>query len=529
MAALTAVNLYISANILLGVAALFLIGFRAVSARLSSSVAFRHQLHFGQALAAAAVLLPWVALFSHPAGHLPQVAQIWSAQTMQSSPSTINDHRLAICLSHDGVSMSLEAATGVTAVLFLAGLVFLLGRVVLDGLATLRIISAAQLIRRRGRLRILSSEQIGAPFSFWWPGRHYIVVPAPLVLRLEDLRLAIRHEAQHHRQLDTRMLYLYQVFRACFFWNPAVHRLEKSLRELQEFACDEAVSRQRNVSAQEYCSSLLRIAQSATQNRHVTVRASMIGGSGALLKRRIQAMLTCPDVHLSNPSVMVTGGFALVLMAATAVIFASTIRDWRVSADQAARMASIAQRDSTFPVVVNDRVLQQLNLLLATPDGREYLHGGLDRLQRHRAYLSDQIARHGMPLELLAVPLVESGYLNLPRTADPQRGAGLWMFIAPTARRFGLSVGATRDERLDVPAETAAAIQLFTNLRLQFNDWGLAILGYNTGDAAVETAIRETGSRDVWEIIGKGYENDQDYVPRVMAAILIIKNPTVLN
>jgi len=45
----------------------------------------------------------------------------------------------------------------------------------------------------------------------------------------------------------------------------------------------------------------------------------------------------------------------------------------------------------------------------------------------------------------------------------------------------------------------------------------------------VEKAIRETGSRDVWEIIGKGYETDPDYLPRVMAAILIVKNPTVLD
>ena len=137
--------------------------------------------------------------------------------------------------------------------------------------------------------------------------------------------------------------------------------------------------------------------------------------------------------------------------------------------------------------------------------------------------------QHGMPLELLAVPLVESGYRNLPQAANPQQGAGLWMFIAPTAKRFGLNVGSSQDDRLDVPAETGAAMRLFTSLRLQFNDWGLALLGYNVGSGWVEQAIRETGSHDVWEIIGKGYQNDPDYLPRVMAAILIIKNPTVLD
>lgn len=192
-------------------------------------------------------------------------------------------------------------------------------------------------------------------------------------------------------------------------------------------------------------------------------------------------------------------------------------------------MAVVARQDSTFPIVVNDRVLEQLNLLLATPDGRVYLQASLDRMQNYRVLISEQIAQHGMPLELLAVPLVESGYRNLPRNDNPRHGAGLWMFIEPTAKRFGLIVDASRDERLDVSAETGAAMRYFSSLHRQFNDWGFALLAYNAGSARVESAIRKTGSRDAWEIIGKGYENDPDYVPRVMAAILILKNPSTLD
>jgi membrane-bound lytic murein transglycosylase D len=150
-------------------------------------------------------------------------------------------------------------------------------------------------------------------------------------------------------------------------------------------------------------------------------------------------------------------------------------------------------------------------------------------MQDHQALISAELIQHGMPLELLAVPLVESGYRNLPQGEDLRHGAGLWMFITPTAQRFGLTVDANRDERLNVAAESGAAMRYLAALHHQFNDWGLALLGYNAGSARVEKAIRETGSRDVWEIIGKGYENDPDYLPRVMAAILIVKNPTVLD
>jgi membrane-bound lytic murein transglycosylase D len=94
---------------------------------------------------------------------------------------------------------------------------------------------------------------------------------------------------------------------------------------------------------------------------------------------------------------------------------------------------------------------------------------------------------------------------------------------------FGLTVDAKRDDRLDVAAETDAAVRLFSDLYRQFNDWGLALLAFNAGSARVERALAQTGSRDVWTLIAHGHENDPGYVPRVMAAILILKNPTVLN
>ena len=134
-----------------------------------------------------------------------------------------------------------------------------------------------------------------------------------------------------------------------------------------------------------------------------------------------------------------------------------------------------------------------------------------------------------MPRELLAVPLVEAGYRNQPQGPDPRHGAGLWMFIAPMARRYGLTVEAGRDDRLDVAAETGAAIRLFSELHRELDDWGLALLAYNAGRDRVERAIVQTGSRDVWTLIAHGHQNDRGYVPRVMAAILILQNPSVLD
>ena len=529
MASLAAVNLYLCANVLLVLAAASLWAIRAVSARLQYPIAYRDQLWSGYSLAIATVLLPLTASLIGHESLLPKTAQVWSASTMRDGVHALGEHRISMAIAPASTLVPLDIVSRSVAATFLVGLLLLLVRLAIDVSATVRIIDSAHLIRRHGRLRILASDRIPTPFSFWLPRFHFVIVPSALVLNPDDLRMAIRHEVQHHRQMDTKLLYYLQLLRALFFWNPAVHILEKHVAQLREFACDEAVTRHRTISAQEYCRCLLRVAEAAMQRR-VVVRAGMAGSSaGVILIRRIEAMLNRPTHHLRKPAVVAGVGAAGALMAVTAMAFATTIGDRRVSAESALRMAAIAQEGSRFPIVVNDRVVEQLGLLLGTPDGRAFLRASLDRMQNHSALISEHIARYAVPAELLAVPLVESGYRNLPRGDDPRQGAGLWMFIEPTARSLGLHVTENVDERLNVAAETDAAMRLFTNLQRQFDDWSLALLAYNIGSSQVEKGIRVTGTRDVWEITRRGYENDRDYLPRVMAAILIIKNPAVLE
>jgi membrane-bound lytic murein transglycosylase D len=531
MASLLPVNVYICANVLLIVAAILLDGIRAVSPLLRHRIAYRHQLRLGEALASAAVSLPFAGSFSGGGGFLPHTAQVWSASTMQSGALAAPDeHRTVVSFASSSASVSLNIVGQAVAVLFLTGLLFSLVRFAIDAVRILRIIADAQKIRCIGCARILASERTRVPFSFWLPAHYFIVVPSALALRGEDLTMAIRHEAQHHRQQDTKLLYLYQLLQAAFFWNPAVHRLARQLRELQEFSCDEALGERRHLSVQDYCHCLVRVAEAAAGERRVRLHASMMsGGAGKILKRRIEAMLTRRMDYLRRSAVCITGAIALALMATTALALSSTIRDLRISSEEAERMAAVARQDSGFPIAVNDRVVKQLNVLLSTPDGRAYLRASLERMQRHEAYISAELVRHGLPLELLAVPLAEAGYRNLPQDDNPRHGAGLWMFVAPTARQWGLTVDANRDERLDVAMETGAAVRVLSSLYREFDDWGLALLAYNAGSARVERAIRQTGSRDVWELTGKGHEGDPDYLPRLMAAILIIKNPAVLG
>jgi membrane-bound lytic murein transglycosylase D len=412
-----------------------------------------------------------------------------------------------------------------------------------------RIVVDAQTIARRRHVRVLSSQAVCVPFSFWWPGSNFIVLPADLILRPADLRMAIRHEAQHHRQLDTRVTYIYQLLRALFFWNPAVHWLYKSVTELQEFACDEVLIVQRKVSAHAYCSCLMRVAEAAVNQQRMSICTGMLGGAGrGILKNRIEALLAGRSSAKRAPVAMALGGATLVLMAGMTVAFSATIQDRRITPEVAQQMLAAARQRSEFvpvaprqvllaavepaddfPLAVNERVIEQLNRLLGTPDGRAFMRASLQRMQEHEALLVGALVHYGLPAELMAVPLVESGYRNLPHDDHPRHGAGLWMFIEPTAREFGLAVNTNTDERLNVALETDAAMRMFDRLHERFGDWGLALLAYNSGERLVEQGMRTTGSRDVWQLVEDGYENDPDYLARVTAVLLIMKNPTALE
>jgi beta-lactamase regulating signal transducer with metallopeptidase domain len=548
--ALHAVNMYITANLLLLLAAAGVACLRWVSGRLASPIAFRRQLRIAYALSVAAVLLPAVTLIPQRTELMPRNAQIWSAASMRDwSRSSENSHQIAISVASSELAAPLQIAGAMTAGLFLVGVVAFAAMLLVEAARIRRIIADGHAIARRRRVRVLSSQAVCVPFSFWLPGLHFIVLPSDLILRPADLRMAIRHEGQHHRQLDTRLTYAYQLLRALFFWNPAVHWLYKSVAELQEFSCDEALIAQRKVSAHAYCSCLIRVAESTLKQQRMSICAGMLGAAGpGILKNRIEAVLAGGSSAGRAPAAMAMSGAVLVLMLGTTVAFCATIQDRRITREVAQEMLATATERSeflplapqrvllaavhpgdNFPLAVNRRVVEQLNLLLGTPDGRAFMRTSLQRMQEHEALIIGALARYGLPAELMAVPLVESGYRNLPHDGHSRHGAGLWMFIEPTAREFGLTVDAITDERLDVALETDAAMRMFDRLYKRFGDWGLALLAYNAGERLVEQAMHATGSRDVWQIVDRGYENDPDYVARVTAVLLIMKNPTALE
>ena len=159
---------------------------------------------------------------------------------------------------------------------------------------------------------------------------------------------------------------------------------------------------------------------------------------------------------------------------------------------EAQALAKSSQPKRDLPVVVDARVVEQVNKLIGTEKGRAFMKRGLANLAPLRDGLAGPLKAKGLPEGLLAVALIESAVTNMPETdgrpslAPGMRGAGVWMFIPETARRYGLEVSATRDERLDVTRETQAAAALLSDLYTRYSDWRLALAAYNAGPSAVE-------------------------------------------
>lgn len=119
------------------------------------------------------------------------------------------------------------------------------------------------------------------------------------------------------------------------------------------------------------------------------------------------------------------------------------------------------------------------------------LRAALPRMAR----VTEAIMKAGLPAEFVFIPLIESGYRP---TARGRGGpAGLWQFMAGTARAHGLRVDSRHDERLDPDRATAAAVEHLAVLQQEFGDWRASALAYNAGMGAVRRAFSRSGAREV--------------------------------
>ncbi len=164
------------------------------------------------------------------------------------------------------------------------------------------------------------------------------------------------------------------------------------------------------------------------------------------------------------------------------------------------------------------RVHQEIRWLQTHP---EYWARLGPRMQRYLPYIFSQIQEKGLPAELTLLPVVESA-LD-PYAFSPYGASGLWQFMRPTAKQYGLRINDSYDGRRDVIDATDAALTFLQDLHKRFDDWQLALAAYNAGGGTVSKAIRKSQHRDFFRL--RLSRETRSYVPRLLALSAIIAEP----
>jgi membrane-bound lytic murein transglycosylase D len=104
----------------------------------------------------------------------------------------------------------------------------------------------------------------------------------------------------------------------------------------------------------------------------------------------------------------------------------------------------------------------------------------------------------GLSHLFIYMSMTESGFKR--GAVSSKKAAGLWQFMAATARRFNLVVNRHKDERFDPVASTKAAMSYIQSLYRMFGKWYLVMMAYNCGEGRVQRAIKRAGT-DKFEVL----------------------------
>src|SRR5688572_10713242 len=196
------------------------------------------------------------------------------------------------------------------------------------------------------------------------------------------------------------------------------------------------------------------------------------------------------------------------------------------TATETAVASDLSQTTHDVDIPLNRKVLSYIELFQGNL--REFISEGLQRGVQYLPMIQKEFREQGLPLDLAYIPLIESAFKNTARSRA--KAQGMWQFMSYTGREHGLTLNWYVDERSDPEKATQAAAKYLKTLGNMFEkDWHLAMASYNGGPGRVQRAIRRSGKGDFWDLTATSRylpRETREYVPMILAAIVIAKNPS---
>jgi len=159
--------------------------------------------------------------------------------------------------------------------------------------------------------------------------------------------------------------------------------------------------------------------------------------------------------------------------------------------------------------------------------GKKYFKVWLERSYKFMPLIQNELRKAKMPVDLSYMVMIESGFS--PIAKSNAEAVGPWQFIAPTGERYGLHRSWWLDERKDIKKSTLAAIRYLKDLYAEFGSWYFVAASYNMGEGGLRRQLKKYPDLDYWGLVKRGAlpAETQEYVPKILAAMLISKAPNL--
>lgn len=179
-----------------------------------------------------------------------------------------------------------------------------------------------------------------------------------------------------------------------------------------------------------------------------------------------------------------------------------------------ARLAKL-DANSPFDLVYNEHVKGFINMYAMRK--RESVSRMMGVAMLYYPMFEEVFDRYNIPLELKHLAVIESALI--PYAKSRAGATGLWQFMYPTGKMYGLNVTSYIDQRCDPYKATVAAAEYLKSLYSMFGDWQMVLAAYNAGPGTISKAIRRSGGKKTyWEIRPYLPTETQGYVPAFIAA-----------